>query len=82
MGLHTARLPMRSAFEMSHVPPDEAESTPPVPRAWRRIEPSTCSGRGRGREGYDTTVRDAWVGVGWERGGDATVSAGGRAAPS
>jgi len=49
---------MRSAFEMSHVPPDEAESTPPVPRAWRRIEPSTCRGRGRGRG--DTTVRDAW----------------------
>jgi len=30
----TSPLPMRSALEMSQVPPDEAESTPPVPRAW------------------------------------------------
>ena len=35
----TSDFPSRSAFEISQVPPVEAESTPPVPRAWRPILP-------------------------------------------
>merc|ERR1740138_1761211 len=38
----TSPLPMRSALDTSQVPPVEAVSTPPVPRACRRILPRSC----------------------------------------
>ena len=38
----TSDFPRRSAFEISQVPPVEAESTPAVPRAWSPMRPRTA----------------------------------------
>merc|ERR1712185_74231 len=43
----TSPFPIRSALETSQVPPVEAESTPPVPRACRPMAPVSFFQSGR-----------------------------------